>query len=461
MPRSTVRVAVRCLLVASIACGVLASSALASPPLPVRQAPLTLGAVKGDKYVIVVHARTRPHAVCRVRVSVGSVRESLAAVRADEHGRVGWRWLILPTSPTGRWRVAVRCRAGARSGSARRAVLVITRSGRAHGAIGDPHSLTAIDGTIAGLGAGSCGPFPPGQCTCLAYQKRRDVYETAVAHGVPRGGSRAAGPDFYVWDGQQWLVNARRGGLPTGSRPVAGALVVWGVPDSAAYGHVAYVEQATSDTHVLVSECNYDWHGSCRTVWMNPQAAPHLQGYVYGGPAGGGPSSDGPGPIAGGTGGSRDLWFVKTKNVGSGHVEVHSAIAASGYQAAGQHSVTWFSPGDADNGWFQMVGDDLYFIKTRNTGSGHVEVHSATAASNYQGGQHFVTWFSPSDASNGWFEMVGSDLFFVKTKNVGSGLVEVHSATAASNYQSGQHSVTWLSPGDADNGWFQVAGSKG
>lgn len=37
-----------------------------------------------------------------------------------------------------------------------------------------------------------------------------------------------------------------------------------------------------------------------------------------------------------------DLYFVK--NTGSGHVEIHSATAASGYQAAGQHSVTWFLP---------------------------------------------------------------------------------------------------------------------
>ncbi|HET6447733.1 MAG TPA: CHAP domain-containing protein [Conexibacter sp.] len=462
MSRSISRSVVGFLLLVSTAVAGFAQPTLASQPLPTRQAPPSLGSVTGGKHVIVVRARTTTGAVCRARVSVGRVRQSLPAVHADKHGRVGWRWLILPTSPTGRWRIAVHCRAGGRSGSTTRSVIVITRSPRTHGAIGDPHSLSAIDGTIAGLGAGSCGPFPPGQCTCLAYQKRRDVYDTAVAHGIPRGGTRAAGPDFYVWDGQQWLVNARRAGIPTGSHPVAGALVVWGVPDSPAYGHVAYVEQATSDTHVLVTECNYDWHGSCRTVWMNPQAVAHLQGYVYGGPAGGGPSSGESGPVGDGIAGSRNLWFVKTKNVGSGHVEVHSATAGSGYQAAGQHSVTWFSPADADNGWFQMVGSDLFFIKTKNVGSGHVEVHSATAGSGYQAaGQHSVTWFSPADANNGWFQMVGRDLYFIKTRNTGSGNVEVHSATAASGYQSGQHSVTWFSPADADNGWFQMVGSKG
>jgi len=259
--------------------------------LSVHQASLALARVHGARYTISVRARTSARASCRATVSVGRVHQALPVVHADKHGRVGWRWLILPNSPSGTWRIVVACRVGNRRGTDVQRLLIITRSHKATGAIGDPSSLVTTNGTLAGFGSGVCGPFPPGQCTCLAYQKRRDVYDTAVAHGVAAGGSRAAGPAFYVWDGGQWLVNARRAGIPTGSHPVAGALVVWGVPDSADAGHVAYVEQATSDTHVLVTECNYDWHGSCRTIWENPQAAAHLQGYIYGGPAGNGPGN--------------------------------------------------------------------------------------------------------------------------------------------------------------------------
>jgi hypothetical protein len=105
---------------------------------------------------------------------------------------------------------------------------------------------------------------------------------------------------------------------------------------------------------------------------------------------------------------------------------------------------------------------DLFFIKTKNTGSGHVEVHSATAASGYQSGVHYATWLSTGDADNGWFQMVGNDLFFIKTKNTGSGHVEVHSALASSGYQTaGVHAATWLSTGDQSNGWFQISGTKG
>ncbi len=93
---------------------------------------------------------------------------------------------------------------------------------------------------------------------------------------------------------------------------------------------------------------------------------------------------------------SSDLYFVKTRNTGSGAVEVHSATADSDYKSAGLHSVSWMSPEDADNGCFQMVGSDLFFVKTRNTGSGAVEVHSATADSDYKSaGLHSVSWLWP------------------------------------------------------------------
>ena len=156
-----------------------------------------------------------------------------------------------------------------------------------------------------------------------------------------------------------------------------------------------------------------------------------------------------------------DLYFVKTKNTGTGHVEVHVATSRSGYQSSGGDWSTWFSSADADNGFFQMVGSDLYFVKTKNTGTGHVEVHVATSRSGYQSsGGDWSTWFSSADADNGFFQMVGSDLYFVKTKNTGTGQVEVHVATSRSGYQSsGGDWSTWFSSADADNGFFQMVGS--
>ncbi len=249
--------------------------------LGVQQLPPVSHRVSAGTSTILVRVRTSPAATCRATVSVKRVRQTLPSVTADNRGRVGWRWLILPTSPSGTWRIATVCRSGRRSATDARKVTVATRSRKAIGSVGDPTSLT----TTAGSGAGACGPFRSGQA-CLAYRNRKDVYETAVARGVPGGGSRAAARDFSVWDAGQWFVNAQRGGLPTGNHPAAGALVVWGVPNSASYGRVAYVVQATSDTRVLVSECSFDWTGRCRTIWTNPQAIANLQGYIHTQPVG-------------------------------------------------------------------------------------------------------------------------------------------------------------------------------
>ena len=194
------------------------------PRLRVHVRQPTVRAAQGGRFLIGVKARTRRAARCQAIVRVGRSRARLTRLKADRRGRVGWRWLILPSSPSGASRIEVICQRGRHSGHGSTRVLIITHSRRRKGPIGDPSSLHTPYGEPAGKGGGVCGPFEPGQCTCLAYQKRPDVYNTAVAHGVPRGGRRAAGPEFYVWDGEQWLVNAQHAGIPTGSQPVAGAL---------------------------------------------------------------------------------------------------------------------------------------------------------------------------------------------------------------------------------------------
>jgi hypothetical protein len=153
-----------------------------------------------------------------------------------------------------------------------------------------------------------------------------------------------------------------------------------------------------------------------------------------------------------------DLYFIKTKNTTSGRIELHSATAASGYQTAGVHRATYIDAAEGGNGFYQVVGSDLYFIKTKNTSSGRIEVHSTTAASGYQkGGIHKVTLLKAGEGDNGFYQMVGSDLYFIKTKNTTSGRVEVHSVTAASGYRSaGGHHATFIKAEEAANGWFQV-----
>jgi len=300
-----------------VMCFAAAASEWAAPAgaaggLVVRVAQPQLSTAASGQHLIVVGARTAPAAVCEAVVRVAKVRTSLAKVKANAKGSVAWRWIILPTSPSGTWHFTVACRRDSRAGSGATRALIVTASTKSSGPIGDPASLETPSGTPIGRGGGvsmQCGPFtyvyPNPQCTCLAYAKRPDIYNTAVnvKHVVAAGGNRVVGSDrtdYYVWDGEQWLVNAQAAGIPTGSQPVAGAIVVLGVANSAGYGHVQYVDAVNSPTDIQITECNYDWHGSCRTTWENPEALTDpLQGYIYGGPAGNGPSApSGGGPPA-------------------------------------------------------------------------------------------------------------------------------------------------------------------
>jgi len=261
----------------------------ASKRLRVAQLAPDLQAAASGRNVISMRVRTESGATCTGLVSVKRARQTLLALKADKQGKVAWRWLVPAMAPSGKWTLTTRCKSGTRSGSANQIFLLITQGKTSSGNLVEPSSLAPIEGQPAGRGGGEqCGPFTDLSktwCTCRAYQKRQDVYDTAVFRGVPRGGPRASGSLYSVWDAQQWLVNARRAGIPTGSRPAKGALVVWGVPDSAAWGHIGFVEDATSDTNVLINECNFDNRGSCRTTWRNPTVATSpLQGYIYGGP---------------------------------------------------------------------------------------------------------------------------------------------------------------------------------
>ncbi len=397
----------------------IASTATATPRLNVRVLQPTLRHVSGGSQVITVGARTTANAICAPSVVVYGRRTSLRSAETNSRGRVAWRWMILSTSPSGKWTLRVACSRGHQRGVGAISFRVHTHAGPHSGAIGDPQSEATVVGSPAGKGGGVCGPFEPGQCTCLAYQKRSDVYYTAIAHGVPAGGTRAAGPTFYQWDGEQWLVNAQRGGIPTGSVPVPGALVVWGVPNSAAYGHVAYVEAATSPTHVLVSECNWDWKGDCRTIWENPQAVPSLQGYVYGGPAGNGPTTGGGGGSSGESGGpgpgspftpigsggwetafesnSGELWGVGADNRGALRL---------GMMPGTSPSITALSTG----GWetaFQANNGELWLVGSDDRGAMHLGMKPGTSPSitAMPGG----SWETAFQANDGRLWVIGAD----------------------------------------------------
>ncbi|KAJ4163154.1 hypothetical protein NW754_014577 [Fusarium falciforme] len=145
--------------------------------------------------------------------------------------------------------------------------------------------------------------------------------------------------------------------------------------------------------------------------------------------------------------GSPDLVYIKTRSTGTGKIEVHASRNESRFQEHNLATGTAFNV--EDNGtwlmhdWTRDGKADLVYIKTRNTGTGMVEVHVADAASNYQ---RFVlqtgTCFGCEDDGI-WTMSEKGDLVYIKTRNCGSNKIEYHVASKASNYQQfTQHAVT-------------------
>ena len=132
---------------------------------------------------------------------------------------------------------------------------------------------------------------------------------------------------------------------------------------------------------------------------------------------------------------NRDLVFIKTSNTPNGHVEVHIASASSNYQTRIVETATTFV-NELDGVWQLLPNRDLVFIKTGNTPNGHVEVHIASASSNYQTRIVETATTFVNELDGVWQLLANRDLAFIKTGNTPNGHVEVHIASASSNYQT-------------------------
>lgn len=140
-----------------------------------------------------------------------------------------------------------------------------------------------------------------------------------------------------------------------------------------------------------------------------------------------------------------DLVGLKVAHTESGRVEVHVLSAVSGFTQWTNHVATPL-PSTATGLWavgsFDGSGrPDLWFLPLSGTGTGGVEVHVLSAASNYQ------TWVLHSGTALGAYApsrislLVGDsagrgDLTLVLREDTGSGMTEVHRLTRSSSYQA-------------------------
>ncbi|MCJ1396806.1 hypothetical protein MMC18_009698 [Xylographa bjoerkii] len=170
--------------------------------------------------------------------------------------------------------------------------------------------------------------------------------------------------------------------------------------------------------------------------------------------------------------GKPDLIYIKTKDTGTGTVEVHVASEASGYQQRVLETGTTFGL-EYDGVWTMAdtTGDgklDLIFIKIANTPSGRVEVHIASGASNYQSRilETATTFVNETDGT--WLLVpwaqkrqpggptLPQDLVFIKTANTGTNTVEVHVASAASKFQTRVFEQGTTFAPETDGTWLMI-----
>ena len=268
-----------------------------------------------------VSASVDSDGVCALVAKKGRVTtRSIVAVRS---GVVEWRWRVGARAPRGAWNVSVRCATsrallGLRGVSSRKVPVAVVRrpvARRGSRLLVAPNTVRVslrrtvsgakVGGPSQGVVVGGVGadanPFWSTECTYEAFAHRPDIYVSAVAAGVPAGGvatSRVFNqvgigsvPDYW-WNAWRWADNARRVGIPVGTNPVAGSVVVfpqgWG---NSAVGHVGYVVSVNTDGTFNTIERGVSPGREVPRPFRR-STGPGIQ-FIYGGPAGTGGSAPG------------------------------------------------------------------------------------------------------------------------------------------------------------------------
>ena len=168
--------------------------------------------------------------------------------------------------------------------------------------------------------------------------------------------------------------------------------------------------------------------------------------------------------------GRADLALVKAPKAAGAKLEVHVLTGASNYQAFDTEVVTPLNAADAANGAFAFGDTDgdgraeLAFIKTVNTATPNAEIHLLSGRDRYRSFiLQRITGIAGTLAAHSVMQLAQvdddgrADLVAVQTSGTGSGAVEVHAVSAASEYQ------TWVAQrvsayqlADADLGTFHM-----
>ncbi|HXC78058.1 MAG TPA: CHAP domain-containing protein, partial [Candidatus Acidoferrum sp.] len=276
---------------------------------------------------LVVRVTAPERAKCSPKVSVKHTADSLPAGFTSKAGLVAYKWSVPPSAPSGTWAVSVRCTKSGATGSATTRFVMINH-GSGTGAVTAADSVQLITGDLGGKGAGPCGalraPDQNGNCISFPGDPFNFYKDPGAGDDVGQCTWYAAGrrPDLWniaTHDAKRWLADVS-GRVPEGTVPVVGAIAV---QTTGQWGHVAYVV-GISGSNVIVDDANYRNDLTIRYAHAIP--ASDFQGYIYGGPAGTGPSSSSGGSSSGGGTGSGNSGSGGATNSGGSTVAEAAGI---------------------------------------------------------------------------------------------------------------------------------------
>ena len=390
-----------------------------------RSQPSVAVSVSVASFKLAVRVSTRPRADCLLKVTSRRKSTTFPPYRTSPKGRATISWAIPTNAPTGRWSFAVKCTKAGRTRVGRTSVLIFIGKSNGQGELTAPGSIELSDGaTLGGKGGGPspCAPVEGGGQQCFPSDPFNFYRDPYVGADIGQCTWYAVGrrPDLggiTTGNAYQFLSQAQAHGVPTGTAPVAGAVAVnttYRDRSGTLLGHVAYVDSVSPDGKTLVvDEANV----VPLTITLKvPVPASEFQGYIYGGPAGNGPSSGG---SSGGAGtsappvigdhyvyyvGSDNAIYVWFWNGASWNDDDLGGVAApnsspSAYTGPnGNHYVYYVGSDGAIHIWFwngsQWLNQDL---------GGSVEAGTSPAAYIGSNGNHYVYYVGSDGAIHIWF----------------------------------------------------------
>ncbi|MCJ1306566.1 hypothetical protein MMC25_000209 [Agyrium rufum] len=150
--------------------------------------------------------------------------------------------------------------------------------------------------------------------------------------------------------------------------------------------------------------------------------------------------------------------LFRCQNTGKdgGCMALQKVDAATSYSSVPVDVVIDIDPTEGTKGSFAVESDDLFFIKTRDTASTMVEVQRIQNPK-YNHIESWISTFKTAEASDGLWTIDNGDLYFIKTANTASGMIELWQASHQSGFQQATHYTSGIKIGDIGFGTYAVS----